>query len=654
MLRFGRRETRNVILLSIFTFCWGCAAPAPAPKSPVASERQETQGSQVQNPLGAASAQPRAGRVQDIRIQEGRGEVLVFLTGDGAFVDFEIQRMGEDQFLLQLKDIDPTGGLPSNLPISDRLSLASAPMDSGKGTEIIGTVKGRLDRYSMSTSGNDLVLALAVGEAQYVPPSTSLSHSSAAADSSAKKRTKVIPASAVSARAQDVKPTPIPPPKAKAPDVFAAPPREHAAVHGEQGTLLVPTDLPQMKQYVGKPISLDLVDADVRNVLRLISEVTGTNIVIDPEATGSVTLKVEQVPWDQVLDMVLAMNKLGKEQHGNITRIATLEKLQRVTEAKKEDIKAKSELSKEAQDLGDIITVYFQVNYAMPTEIAGRLRELMSGNGRVTCDEKTRFVIYTDYMSRVENARTLVSKLDKQTSQVLIEARIVTMTTSLARTLGTNFGLTISPNNSYTKASQNTGTWSINSPETNFLGFSMLQLFGHTWVDLTLTLAAYEDTSELDIVASPKVVTLDNVKATVTQGTQIPYLQLNETGTVASTQFVNAVVELQVVPHITPDGKIRMEIQVKQDEPTSQTYTSNQQPGIETRKITTEMLVDDGNIVMIGGVLRNRDSSSEQRTPGLYKIPIIGSLFKMDTMNKEKTELVIFISPKIVEATRAM
>ena len=650
MQRLGRRETSFIILLSVFMFCWGCAAPATAPKSPVVAAQQEAQQpGQVQKPANAP-AQAKAGRVQNIRVQEGKGEMLVVFTGDAPFVNYEIQRLSEDQFLLQLQDIGSPGDLPTSPPVGDKLNLAYALMESGRGVEVIGTIKGHLDRYTMCASGNDLVVALVIGEAPQTRPATSASSSTAAPVAAQPKTSKkVIPASAVAAPARPAQPPPLEPVRTGA--ALSAP--GQMPFRGE-GNLSAATGAPSLKQYTGKPISLDLVDADLRNVLRLISDVTGTNIVIEPDAGGRVTLRVEQIPWDQVLDMVLSMNNLGMEKHGNVIRIARMEKLRQETTVKTDEIKAKQDLSEAYRDTGDIVTVYFPVNYALPSDIAKRVEDLKSDRGKITVDDKTRVIIYTDFLSRIENARILVGKLDKQTSQVLIEARIVTMTTSLSRTIGTSFSLGISHVNSTNSATPFTQSWTVNSPATNFFGFALAQIFGKTLVELDLTLAAYESTSDLNIVAAPKVVTLDNVKATITQGTQIPYLQINETGTTTGTQFVNAVVELQVVPHITPDGKVRMEIQAKQDEPTSETYTINEQPGIETRKISTELMVDDGNIVMIGGVLRNRDSAAERRTPGLARIPIIGSLFKMDSTTKEKTELVIFISPKIVESTKAM
>ena len=192
------------------------------------------------------------------------------------------------------------------------------------------------------------------------------------------------------------------------------------------------------KQYTGKTVSLDLMDADLRNVLRLLSDLTGTNIVIEPDVTGKVTLKVEQVPWDQVLDMVLSMNDLGKEQVGNVIRIAKQAKLRQEYLQQAEAIKAKQSLAETTRDLGELSTVYFPVNFGKPAEIAAKITDGKSERGKVSVDERTSLIIYTDYPARVANARQLLARLDRPTPQVLIEARIVTLNSETKRQLGVN------------------------------------------------------------------------------------------------------------------------------------------------------------------------------------------------------------------------
>lgn len=404
------------------------------------------------------------------------------------------------------------------------------------------------------------------------------------------------------------------------------------------------------KQYTGKKISLDLMDADIRNVLRLISQLTSTNIVVDPDVAGKVTLKVKDVPWDQVLDMVLSMNDLGKEQNGNVIVIAKQAKLRQEYLQKAEAIRARQRLAETSKDEGELTTVYFPVNFGAPADLAAKIASGKSSRGKVSVDKRTSLIIYTDYPLRIASARSLLQRLDRPTPQVLIEARIVTLTSEASRQLGASFSFGTTHEATSQPVSQN---FFVNGPSaaTQF-GAIISQLVGKTLVSVDLQIQALQTLSLARIVAAPRVLTLDNVKATVTQGEEVPYLEVNGVNsTVSSTAFKDATLELQVTPHITPDRKVRLLINAKQDTVSSTNYTvgSSQEPGIDTRKIQTELLVSDGNVVVIGGVINNQSTYNNSSTPGLSSIPILGRLFKTEATDDKKNELLIFISPKIVE-----
>ncbi len=403
------------------------------------------------------------------------------------------------------------------------------------------------------------------------------------------------------------------------------------------------------KEYTGKPISLDLVDADLRNVLRLLSDLTGTNIVIEPDVTGRVTLKVEQVPWDQVLDMVLSMNDLGKEQVGSVIRIAKQTKLRQEWTQQTEAIRARQELAETAKDLGELSSVYLSVSFAKPAEVAAKIAEAKSERGKVAVDERTSLIIYTDYPARIANARQLLARLDRATPQVLIEARIVSLRNDVKKNLGMKLGFSAT-NPTNATVVQN---FAINGPPAaDFFTGNISQLFGKTLLSVDLTIQALETANELRIMAAPRVMTLDNVKAIISQGVQIPYLKVGDTASgITGTEFKDAVLELQVTPHITPDRKIRMSIEAKQDEPSTTVVGAQGQPGIDTRKISTELLIDDGNIIVIGGIIRNRDTLAKSATPGLSQVPLLGRLFRAEESETDRNELLIFISPRIVEVS---
>lgn len=443
-----------------------------------------------------------------------------------------------------------------------------------------------------------------------------------------------------------------------------APPAKHqaaarkpaAGAHAVRNTMPEALGTPSaaVKQYTGKPISLDLLDADLRNVLRLLADLTGTNIVIEPDVTGKVTLKVEQVPWDQVLDMVLSMNDLGKEQVGNVIRVARQAKLRQEWAQQAEAIRARQDLAETAKDLGELSTVYLPVSFGKPAEVAAKIAEVKSDRGKVTVDSRTSLIIYSDYPARIANVRQLLSRLDKPTPQVLIEARIVTLTSEVSKTLSVDFGLNTSHQSYSTSPIQN---FALNGPPGPTFAMNIAQLIGKTLLQVDLQLQALEATSQLRVMAAPRVMTLDNVKATISQGTQIPYLAIgNNNSGVTATEFKDAILELQVTPHITPDRKVRMTIEAKQDEPSATLYNigDSQVPGIDTRKISTELLLETGNIVVIGGIIRNRDTTTKNQTPGLGDIPILGRLFKSETSDVTRNELLIFLSPQIVETTKPL
>jgi type IV pilus assembly protein PilQ len=406
------------------------------------------------------------------------------------------------------------------------------------------------------------------------------------------------------------------------------------------------------KEYTGKTISLDLMDTDLRNVLRLLSDLAGINIVIEPDVSGKVTLKVEQVPWDQVLDMVLAMNDLGKEQVGNVIRIAKQSKLRQEYVQQADAIKAKQSLAETTRDLGDISTVYLPVNFAKPSDVAAKITDSKSERGKVAVDERTSLIIYTDYPARITGARQLLARLDRPTPQVLIEARIITLTSETKRTLGVNLSFS-SAHPSTGPATQN---FAINPPTPGISQFSanVYQLIGKSLINVDLEIQALQTVNLARVVAAPRVLTLDNVKATVSQGTEVPYLQVGDTAAnVTATAFKDATLELQVTPHITPDRKVRLLIAAKQDTVSTTNYSVgvSTEPGIDTRKIQTELLVDDGNVIVIGGVINNQSTYTNSTVPGLADIPILGRLFKNELTDDQRNELLIFISPKIVDVS---
>lgn len=427
----------------------------------------------------------------------------------------------------------------------------------------------------------------------------------------------------------------------------------------------------QPKIYTGKPISLDLVDAEIKNVIRLIADITGLNIVVDPGVTGKITLKVEQVPWDQVLDMILKVNDLGIEQNGDILRIAAKRKLQQELEEQKKLIEARKQLIEEQmrfehskKNLGVLETHYLTVNYADMDVVKRQIENtIKSGDGKVELDPRTRTLIYTDYAPRIEDAKRLIAILDKPILQVLLEARVVTATSNFAKSLGVNWGFnyqnigstTFDPADPKNKATSYNPKFAINNipattsaPLSSVLGFGWNLLRGRDLFSVDMSLQLGEKTGMAKVVSSPKVHTLNNQEAKISQGLEIPYTVQGKDQE-PTTEFKEAKLELNVTPSITPDKRILLNLSVEKSDPDFSVISAKGEPSIKKRTVTTRILVEDGAVVVLGGVLEESFSVARVSTPGMSRIPIIGNLFKSRDTKLEKNELLIFVRPKIIE-----
>lgn len=414
------------------------------------------------------------------------------------------------------------------------------------------------------------------------------------------------------------------------------------------------------KTYTGEKISLDFQDADIHNIFRILHEVSGKNFVIGQDVKGRVTLKLVNVPWDQVLDLILKMNKLGTVVEGNVVRIAKLDTLAQELKA----LEAKAKAEQGAKEAEPLVTEYIKLNYADASSLKTHLDEIKSARGKVTIDEGTNMVIIKDEREALDNAKKLIRELDDAnqeiaTRQVLIEARIVEADTSFTRDLGVQWGgdyyATGTDGNAttsgrlfggqtYSSTGQN---YAVNLPPssiTSGLGFTFGRI-GGTVLNLDIRLLAMEEQGKGRTVSAPKILTLDNKKATIKQVTKIPF-QVIEDGT-TSIKTEEAGIELSVTPQITRDNRIRMEIYAEKGAPDwSNTVAGN--PAIDTNTAETELFVNDGQTIVIGGILTTTDTVSENRVPGLSRIPILGWLFKERRTVKNKEELLIFITPKII------
>jgi type IV pilus assembly protein PilQ len=427
------------------------------------------------------------------------------------------------------------------------------------------------------------------------------------------------------------------------------------------------------EKFTGEKIALDFFDTDIKNVFRILREVSGKNFAVDKSVTGKVTLSLEKpVPWDQVLDLVLKMNQLGMIYEGDIVRIAPIETIKKEEELRQARIASDQKTKEQQKALEDLVVEYIPINYSnAKSEILPHLDKIKTKDrGNISVDDRTNLIIITDTADVIKQAKAIVKKLDKVTPQVIIEARIVEASTNFSREVGTSWGsgVGIQPtslidgtygtitsiddrvSNDQSQLKNLGGTYGVNtsinfpaSTDVASIGFNFVRLAG-TPLLLNAKLQAMEAKGEGKIVSAPKIVTLDNKEATIKQGLRYPYNKLDTSGN-TTTVFEDVDLELKVKPHVTPDDRISMVIKIKKRDLGN--VISGQQ-SFTTKEAETELLINDGETVVIGGIIKTTKSSGGSGVPGLSMIPILGWLFKTDANIDNKEELLIFITPKIV------
>ncbi len=405
------------------------------------------------------------------------------------------------------------------------------------------------------------------------------------------------------------------------------------------------------QQFTGEPITLTLKDADIKDVLKTFSVLTEMNIVLDPSVSGSVTVELRNVPWDQALDLILKINGLDYVLENNVLRVAPISKLA----AEKS---ARAAFALEQEKAKPMSTVLKPISYSKAGDIAKLLSSdsyLLSTRGSVTVDERTNTLIIRDVVDRIEGILRLIDSLDLPTPQVVIEGRIVETTRQFARTLGVVWGFNGIMDSEH---GNDTGLKFPNSIDVegrvNLPGTASDGVLGMTFGDILGTfnldffLNAAESNNQAKIVSTPRVTTQNLKSATIRSGLQIPVQTVaNNTVTV---QYVDATLRLEVTPQITAEGTVNLDIAIKKQRPAPEfAVTGGQNAPIFTRDAETELLVRDGGTTVIGGIYEITTGDREGRVPGLHKIPIFGSLFKNKFVRNDHDELLIFITPRIVK-----
>jgi len=423
--------------------------------------------------------------------------------------------------------------------------------------------------------------------------------------------------------------------------------------------------------YVGEKLSLNFQNIDVRAVLQLIADFTGLNLVTSDTVQGNITLRLKNVPWDQAMDIILKTKGLSKRQTGNVILVAPTEEI-----AAREKLELESQ--KQIEELAPLRSEYIQVNYAKATDLADLLKSednsLLSIRGNVTIDERTNTLLVQDTADKLIQIRNLVNTLDIPVRQVLIESRVVVANDDFSKDLGVRFGINKNSSGQVQNGTVFSGSLSgasdqildrdellqtdrlnVNLPASPTdataasIALAIAKLpFGNL---LELELSALQQEGRGEVISNPRVITANQKEAYIEQGTEIPFLTASANGSTTIT-FKKAVLSLRVTPQITPDDRVIMDLTVTQD--TIGQFINllgSSVPSIDTQEVTTQVLVDNGETVVLGGVYRRETRKESQRVPFFGDLPYVGFLFKQTSHINEKQELLIFVTPKIIKDT---
>ena len=418
--------------------------------------------------------------------------------------------------------------------------------------------------------------------------------------------------------------------------------------------------------YEGKAISLNFQDIPVRTVLQLIADFNGLNLVITDSVSGNITLRLDDVPWEQALDIILKVRGLGKRMDGNVLMIAPATEL-----AAKE--REQLETNKQVEDLAPLYSEFIQINYAKAADIAamlsGNSASLLSERGNVSIDARTNTLLIKDTASVIDSVKEMVEVLDIAVRQVVIEARMVTVSDSVGEDLGIQWGVSgnaTDPSSSTTLSTSGTiagiegGTTgdvndrlNVNLPSASVAGSIAFQVARFANGDiLDLELSALEQENKAEIIASPRITTLNQQTAYIEQGTEVPYVESSSSGA-TSVSFKKAVLSLEVTPQITPDNKLILDLVITQDSVGDTISTgTGEVVSINTQEIATQVLVDNGETLVLGGIYQQEVTSSTKKVPFLGDIPYLGYFFRSTSQDNKKAELLIFVTPRIVMKTK--
>lgn len=699
------------------------AAPPPAPEKQVEATPAPPSGKDSDLAVAAVSkpveSHPTpapapanvgaATRISDIRVHRSDNNADVVLIGDGAFKYDVFELSNPQRLVVDLNSVvvapSVKSVITSDHDLFSRIRVAQFQTTPTRVARAVIDLNKKTP-YRISESGTELHVVLgeattsSSGNETPEQPEAPPAVAQAAEPASVPPPAVTIPDQAPDATAPDVKPvqTASAPeiPKAAEPDAkettasmkneqfFAIQPDTSLFAQDEGSSEAPPPPQPDTgssgqtgmgsfdertvkggeKQYTGEPFSFDFKDIDIADLFRFIADISGLNVILDPQVKGSVTLKLTEVPWDQALDLITKNQGLGYSIEGNVIRIAPLSKIASEERARAEALR-QQELS------APLVTKIKPLSYAKAGDVDKVVKRLLTQKGSSITDVRTNTIIITDIDTNMDAIVNLIDTLDSRTTQVLIEARIVETNRSFAQAFGIQWGFrgivdpafgnntTLQfPNNVLVDGSPIRATsgltgnpldgYAVNLPTNDGPNTGIALSMGNILdtFRLDVALSALESTGNGRILSSPKVATQNNIRAEILQGEQVP-IQTVANNTI-TTQLVNAALRMAVTPQITAEGTIIMEVEVENNQPDFAHVTLSGTPPIITERAQTTLLVEDGGTTVIGGIFRATDDYSQSRTPVLHRIPLLGWLFKNQNITRSNRELLIFLTPRIL------
>ncbi|MCI0414830.1 type IV pilus secretin PilQ [bacterium] len=651
--------------------------------APVAAERTEVAKPVEQAPVKEAVPASPATVINDVQISPINAEkVDVVLVGDGSMNYDVFELANPARLVIDVKSVSVGPGLSSRQADGQELLTKVRVAQFQTAPKVVRAVidLNRKVPYTISQEGTQLTIHL--GEAN-IPQAKSNGSTSQSETETAAPVAEPVPVNLeqVPVKYEEPKIAQAEPKQTTNEQFFSFEP--DTSLFAQETTTLPTTSRPPtettgsqgmgsledreggaQKQYTGEPFSFDFKDIDIKDLFRFIADISGLNVILDPSVRGSVTLKLTEVPWDQALDLITKNQGLGYTIEGNVIRIAPLSKIE-AEEEQRRRVEEQQFLS------APLVTKIVPLSYAKAQQVDAIVKRLLTKKGSSIVDVRTNTLIITDIDTNIDSVISLIDTLDSRTSQVVIETRIVETTKNFSQGFGIQWGFRgiVDPSfgnnttlqfpnnmliggNAIRATSGITGNplsgYAVNLPSSQAPNSAILLSAGNILdtFRLDVALMALENSGQGRILSSPKVATQNNTRAEIVQGTQIP-VQTIANNTITTT-YVQASLRMSVLPQITAEGTVIMEVEIENNRPNLSIIGVGGTPAIDTESARTTLLVEDGGTTVIGGIFTASESYQQGRTPVLHRIPLLGWLFKNTNVTRDNRELLIFLTPRII------